>query len=82
MRRNSCCGSAETNPTSIHEDAGSTLGLAQWFKGSGIAIAMSCAVSHRLGSDLVLLWLWRMLVAVAPTQPLAWELPYAMGVAL
>ena len=32
--------------------------------------------------DLVLPWLWRRLAAAAPIQPLAWELPYAMGVAL
>ena len=29
-----------------------------------------------------LLWLWHMLAAAAPIQPLGWELPYAMGVAL
>ena len=29
-----------------------------------------------------LLWLWRSLAAVAPITPLAWEPPYAMGVAL
>ena len=32
--------------------------------------------------DLVLLWLWRRSAATASTGPLAWELPYAMGVAL
>jgi len=32
--------------------------------------------------DPVLLWLWCRLAAVAPIQPLAWEPPYAVGVAL
>ena len=39
---------------------------------------MSCGV----GSDAALLWLWRRPAAVAPIQPLAWERPYAVGVAL
>ena len=43
---------------------------------------MSCGVGRKHGSDLVLLWLWCRLAAVAPIQPLAWELPEAMGVAL
>ena len=39
---------------------------------------MSCGVGHRYGLDPVL----QMLAAVAPIQPLAWELPYALSVAL
>ena len=41
---------------------------------------MSCDVSCRCGSDLI--WLWRRPVVAAPTQPLAWEPPYVIGVAL
>ena len=43
---------------------------------------MSCSVGCRLGSDPVLLWLWRRLAATAPIGPLAWEPPHAAGVAL
>ena len=43
---------------------------------------MSCGVGCRCGSDLVLLWLWCRLAAVAPVGPLAWEPPYATGMAL
>ena len=32
--------------------------------------------------DLALRWLWCRLAAVALIRPLAWELPYAAGVAL
>ena len=43
---------------------------------------MSCGLGHRCGSDLALLWLWHRPAATAPIRPLAWELPYATGVAL
>ena len=43
---------------------------------------MSCGVGRRHGSDPMLLWLWRRLVATAPIQPLAWEPLYAAGAAL
>ena len=43
---------------------------------------MSCGVSRRRGSDPALLWLWCRLAARAPIGPIAWEPPYATGVAL
>ena len=36
----SCCGAAETNPTSIHEDVGSTPGLTQWVGDPGLQCAV------------------------------------------
>ena len=43
---------------------------------------MSFSEGHRRSSDLALLWLWYRLAAVALIRPLAWEPPYAVGVAL
>ena len=43
---------------------------------------MSCGVGQGHGLDPTLLWLWCRLVAAALIRPLAWELPYAAGVAL
>ena len=43
---------------------------------------MSCGVGHRHGSDPVLLWLRCRPAAAAPIGPLAWEPPYATGMAL
>ena len=60
-----------TNPTRNHEVAGLVP-----------ALAVSCGVGRRHGSDPVLLWLWCRLAAAALIQPLAWELPYARGSAL
>ena len=67
------------NPTSIHEDTGSIPSLIQWVKRSGVTV--SCGVGHRRSSDAALLWLWCRLAAIAMIQPLAWEPPYAVGVA-
>ena len=50
--------------------------------GEGSGIAVSWVVGGRLGSDPALLWLWCRPVAADLIQLLAWEPPYAMGVAL
>ena len=42
---------------------------------------MSVGIGHRSGLDLALLWLWGRPAATAPIQPLAWEPPFAIGVA-
>ena len=42
---------------------------------------MSCGVGCRHSLDLALLWLWHRPAATAPIGPLAWEPPYAAGVA-
>ena len=43
---------------------------------------MSYSVGHRHNLDLTLLWLWHRPAATALIRPLAWEPPYAVGVAL
>ena len=48
----------------------------------GSSDALSCDVGCRHGSDPEFLLLWYRLADAAPVQPLAWELPYAMAVAL
>ena len=50
--------------------------------GQGSGVVVSCGVGHRCSSDLVLLWLWCRLAAIALIRPLAWELLYATGAAL
>ena len=43
---------------------------------------MNSGVDHRCSSDPALLWLWGRPAALTPIGPLAWELPYAVGVVL
>ena len=53
-----------------------------WLNGLRIWLAISCDVGRRFGSDLALLGLWHRLAATALIRPLAWEPPYATGLAL
>ena len=68
------------NQISIHEDVGQIPDLTQQGKVSGIAL--SCSVSCRHGSDLVLLWLWHRLADASSNWTSSLGLPYAVGMAL
>ena len=51
---------------------------------SGLRIqhCLSCGVGRIRSLDPAMLWLWPRPAATAPIRLLAWELPYATGVAL
>ena len=76
--RNFGHGSLLTNPASRG------WGFDPWPRsvGWGSGIAMSRGAGCRFSSDLASLWLRCRPAAVALIRPLAWELPYAAGVAL
>ena len=64
------------NLSSIHEDLGSS--SVCW--GSGVTT--SYGIGHRCGLDLVLLWLYHRLAAIALIRPLAWEFLYVADAGL
>ena len=51
------------NPTSIHEDADSVLGLTQWLR---IQCCSSFGMGHRFSLGVVLVWLWCRPIAALP----------------
>ena len=72
LNRSSHHGAVETKPTRNHAS----------LSGLRSCIAMSCDVGRKLGSDLMLLWVWWRPAAVAPIGSLAWEPPYGTFAAL
>ena len=53
-----------------------------WIRSLASLSGLRIRVGPRLGSDLVLLWVWPRLADAALIRPLAWEFPYAARAAL
>ena len=70
-----------TNPTRNNAVASLIPGPAQWLKSRHFR-GNACGIGRRLSLDPTLLWLWHRPAATASIRPLAWEPPYAAGVAL
>ena len=72
----SCCGSAETNLTSIHKDASLIPDLAQWVKDLALLQATVQV------TEVAQIWCCGCGIAAALIQALAQETPYMAGAAL
>ena len=77
----SCFGAVETNPTSIQEDVGSILDLAQWIS-SPVLLELWCRLPMQLGSGIAVAVVQAGSYNSDQTPSLAWEPSYAVGVAL
>ena len=68
-----------TNLTRNHGVAGLIPGLAQWF--GDLALPRAVVQVADVAQIPCLLWLWCRPMAIAPIRTLAWEAPFAVGVA-
>ena len=81
--RSSCCDSVNSEPyiVSVRMQVPS-LASHSWLRIWELPHAACRGVGCRCGSDPELLWLWGRPAAAAQIRLLAWEIPYATGVAI
>ena len=65
---------------SVFEDVGSIPGLPWWV--TDPELPQAAVEVADVAQDPVWLWLWYRMATAAPTQPLAWEIPYVVRAAL